>query len=71
VLDLESLEVVATLALPPSPQCALVRPDGAVAYVSCSESATVMAIDTSSWTVAGAIAAGPGADGLAWSDHFE
>jgi len=71
VLDLQTMDVVAALAVPPSPQFALVRPDGRRAYVSCSASAAVVALDTAGWTIAATLAAGRGADGLAWCEHFE
>ena len=47
----------------------LVRPDGAVAYVSCDASHKVAEIQTSNWTVSRLIDAGPGADGLAWAQQ--
>jgi hypothetical protein len=45
----------------------VIRPDGAVAYVSCDASHKVAAIRTSDWTVEKLIDAGAGADGLAWA----
>jgi YVTN family beta-propeller protein len=44
------------------------RPDGRVAYVSCSGSAQVAVIDLATWTVKATINAGKGADGLAWAN---
>jgi DNA-binding beta-propeller fold protein YncE len=44
-----------------------VRPDGREAYVSCDASRQVAVIDVARWTVTGTIAAGAGADGLAWA----
>jgi DNA-binding beta-propeller fold protein YncE len=66
VVDLKSMEVTQTLALPRAPQELLVRPDGLVAYVSCDTSRQVGVIDLKNWKVAQLIDAGPGADGLAW-----
>ena len=43
------------------------RPDGKVAYVSCSGSHQVAAIDLPQWKVEPFIEAGDGADGLAWA----
>jgi YVTN family beta-propeller protein len=67
VVDLESLKVVRALDVPPAPQEVLVRPDGATAYVSCDASAQVAVIDLKDWKVEKPIAAGSGADGLAWA----
>jgi hypothetical protein len=53
--------------VPAAPQEVLVRPDGAVAYVSCDTSRKVAEIRTSGWTVARLIDAGAGVDGLAWA----
>ena len=71
VIDLSTLQVARTIDVPSAPQEILVRPDGKVAYVSCNVSRQVAAIDISSptisaWTVQHLIAAGDGADGLAW-----
>jgi YVTN family beta-propeller protein len=67
VVDLHSMEVARTLATPGAPQEVLVRPDGTVAYVSCSASRQVAVINLKDWRVEKPIAAGPGADGLAWA----
>jgi YVTN family beta-propeller protein len=67
VVDLATMQVVRHIAVPSAPQEVLVRPDGKVAYVSCSASAKVAAIDLAQWNVTTLIAAGPGADGLAWA----
>ena len=66
VVDLASMQVVRSVEVPRSPQEVLVRPDGAVAYVSCSASAQVAEVDLKNWKVE-LIAAGRGADGLAWA----
>jgi hypothetical protein len=47
----------------------LIRPDGAVAYVSCDASHQIAEIQTSTWKVSRLIDAGPSADGLAWARH--
>jgi YVTN family beta-propeller protein len=67
VVDLATLKVVRTIDVPPAPQEVLMRPDGKVAYVSCNQSGQVAVIDLSQWKVQGLIAAGHGADGLAWA----
>ena len=67
VVDLDSLKVFRALEVPPAPQEVLVQPDGARAYVSCDASAQVAVIDVTNWRVEKLIAAGKGADGLAWA----
>ena len=67
VVDLDTLKVVRRIKVPAKPQEVLIRPDGKLAYVSCNTSGKVAVLDLSSWTVPQIIAAGPGADGLAWA----
>ena len=67
VLDLETLKVARTFAVPKAPQEVLIRPDGMAAYVSCDASRQVAVIDLKNWKVEKLIDAGPGADGLAWA----
>lgn len=67
LVDLGKMEVARTLDLPRAPQEVLVRPDGDEAYVSCDASRQVAVIDVQTWKVTRLIAAGRGADGLAWS----
>jgi DNA-binding beta-propeller fold protein YncE len=45
----------------------LARPDGKVAYVSCSKAKQVAVVDLSEWKVDSVIDAGKGVDGLAWA----
>lgn len=66
-INLRSMKVEHVLDVPRSPQEVLVRPDGAEAYVSCDASRQIAVIDTKQWKVKKLIAAGPGADGLAWA----
>jgi len=51
----------------------LVRPDGRVAYISCSPDAGVAELaiegEVSSWKVSRVVQAGVGADGLAWAER--
>jgi DNA-binding beta-propeller fold protein YncE len=58
--------VARTLDVPATPTEILVRPDGLVAYVSCTGKAQVAAIDLPHWRIEALINAGKGADGLAW-----
>jgi YVTN family beta-propeller protein len=66
VIDLATFQVLKTITVPHSPQEVVIRPDGQVAYVSCSAAGKVAAIKISDWSTK-TIAAGPGADGLAWA----
>jgi DNA-binding beta-propeller fold protein YncE len=67
VVDLQTMTCVRAIPVPAEPQEVLVRPDGAVAYVSCITSKQVAVIDLKTWQVSALIAAGKGADGLAWA----
>jgi hypothetical protein len=55
-----------TIKVPSSPQEVLIRPNGRVAYVSCSDSHQIAAIQINDWNVK-LVEAGRGADGLAWA----
>jgi len=67
IVDLEKMEVSKVLQVPKAPQYALVRPDGAAAYVSCDASAQVAVIDLKEMKVSALIDVGKTADGLAWA----
>ena len=67
VVDLGRMRVARTLDVPKAPQEILVRPDGAVAYVSCDKSRQVAVIDLGAWRVERLIDVGPVDDGLAWA----
>jgi YVTN family beta-propeller protein len=67
VVDLGRMEVARTIQVPRAPQEILVRPDGAVAYVSCDASAQIAVLDLKEWKVATLINVGKTADGLAWA----
>jgi YVTN family beta-propeller protein len=67
VINLATMKVAQTLDVPRAPQEILVRPDSAEAYVSCDASRQIAVIDTKTWKVKKLIAAGAGADGLAWA----
>jgi YVTN family beta-propeller protein len=66
VVDIPTMRAVRTIKVPPSPQEVLIRPQGQVAYVSCSASHQIAAIQINDWSVK-LIQAGRGADGLAWA----
>ena len=67
VVDLKNLKVARTIDVPSAPQEILMRPDGKVAYVSCNKTGRVAVIDLVGWKMQDIIAAGSGADGLAWA----
>jgi YVTN family beta-propeller protein len=67
VVDLKTLTVVKTIKIGERPQEVLVRPDGAVAYVSCFGGHEVAVVDLSTWQVTGMIEVGQKADGMAWA----
>jgi len=67
IVDLQTMKIAHVLDAPKTPQEVLIRPDGAFAYVSCSASGQVAVIDLKKFTVEKPIAAGKGADGLAWA----
>ena len=66
-IDLQKMQVMQTLDVPKSPQEVLIRPDGRFAYVSCDASKQVAVIDLAHFKIEKMIAAGRGADGLAWA----
>ncbi len=45
VVDLKSMQVARTIPIGAKPQEVLIRPDGKVAYISCTDSANVAALD--------------------------
>jgi DNA-binding beta-propeller fold protein YncE len=65
-IDLQKMQVTHVLDVPKSPQEVLIRPDGRFAYVSCDASKQVAVIDLKKIKVEKLLAAGRGADGLAW-----
>ncbi len=67
VVDLQTMKVARTIDVLPAPQEVLVRPDDAVAYVSCDQSRKIAVIDLKTWKVSKYIDVGRGADGLAWA----
>jgi YVTN family beta-propeller protein len=67
VVNLETMKVEHLIQVPHAPQEILIRPDGAVAYVSCDASAKVAVIDLKEWKVKTLIDVGQKADGLAWA----
>jgi DNA-binding beta-propeller fold protein YncE len=67
VVDLSTMKIARTIDVPTRPQEVIVSPDSKLAYVSCDQSGKVVVISLSDWTVKEIIAAGAGADGLAYA----
>jgi DNA-binding beta-propeller fold protein YncE len=67
VVDLKTLKVAKTIDVADGPTEILVSPDGKTAFVSCTRSNQIAAIDLAQWKVARLIDAGKLADGLAWA----
>jgi YVTN family beta-propeller protein len=67
LVDLQTMKVGHVLDVPKSPQEVLIRPDGRFAYVSCDASKQVAVIDLDKMKLEKLLAAGKGADGLAWA----
>jgi DNA-binding beta-propeller fold protein YncE len=67
VVDLAQMKVTRTIDVPAGPVQILMRPDHPIAYVSCMKAGKVAALDLGTWQVAQIIAAGRGADGMAWA----
>ena len=67
IVDLQTMKIAHVLDTPKTPQEVLIQPDGAFAYVSCSASGLVAVINLKQFSVEKPIAAGKGADGLAWA----
>jgi hypothetical protein len=65
VVDLKTLQVVRTIAVPQRPIAIVVATDDAAAYVSCGHSGKIAVIKLSDWTVPRVIDAGKHVDGLA------
>jgi len=64
-IDLATMKIVKTFDLPDSPSEILVRPDGAVAFVSCL-SGKIAVLDLLTWKLRESIDLTAGVDGLAW-----
>jgi DNA-binding beta-propeller fold protein YncE len=67
VVDLHTLQVVRTIAVPNGPHTVLMAPGNLTAYVACMKSGYVAMINLSDWSVRGLIKVGNGADGIGWA----
>lgn len=66
-IDPKTMKVAHTVDVGMRTQEVLLAPDGKTAYVSCDQDGKVAAISLTDWKVTNIIAAGKGADGLAWA----
>jgi YVTN family beta-propeller protein len=67
VVDLQTLQVARTIDVPPAPHEIFISPNNDVAYVSCTKSDKIAAINLFDWSIKSLIAAGNRVDGLGWA----
>lgn len=67
VVDLKTMTVAHTVDVPAAPTEIVISPDGKRAYASMPTGGNVAEIKLDDWSVGKVIAAGKGADGLAWA----
>lgn len=67
VVDLQSRKVARSFETPQGPSEILVRPDGALAYVSCVKAGKIAVLDLRNWQMQEPITLSLGVDGLAWA----
>jgi len=67
VVDLKTMKVAKTIDVAAPPTEIVISPDGKMAYASMPTGGSVAAIQLGDWVVSKTIAAGKGADGLAWA----
>ena len=70
VVDLSNLKIIHTVSVPSAPQAVTIRPDNAVAYVSCDQSSKVAAVSLTDWSV-NLIDTGKGTDGITWAPMIQ
>lgn len=68
VVDLTTMKVARTIDVPAAPTEIVIGPDGKSAYAAMGAAGSVAAIRLDDWSVAKIIAAGKGADGLAFAN---
>jgi len=66
-IDTKSLKVVKSFDVPQQPGEILIRPDAAVAYITCMPAGKIAVLDLRAWQLQPAIDLTPGVDGMAWS----
>jgi len=67
VIDLKTLKVVKSFDVPQQPGEILIRPDAAVAYITCMPAGKIAVLDLRTWQLQPTIDLTPGVDGMAWS----
>ncbi len=67
VIDLNTLKVAHTFDSPQSLGKVLIRPDGAVAYISYLTAGKILTLDLQSWKLGPSIDLTPGVDGMDWA----
>ena len=53
--------------MPKQPGEILIRPDGAIAFVTCMPAGKIAVLDLQSWQLQPSIDLTPGVDGMAWA----
>ncbi len=66
-IDAKSLKVVKSFDVPQQPGEILIRPDAAVAYVTCMPAGKIAVLNLRAWQLQPTIDLTPGVDGMAWS----
>src|SRR5216684_508159 len=66
-IDLKTLKVVKSFDVPQLPGEVLIRPDAAVAYITCMPAGKIAVLDLRTWQLQPTIDLTPGVDGMAWS----
>ena len=69
VIDLQTRKLAKTFDAPTALGKVLVRPDGAVAYISFLTSGKIEVLDLHSWQLQPSIDLTPGVDGMAWASN--
>jgi len=67
VINTKTLKVVKSFDVPQQPGEILIRPDAAVAYITCMPAGKIAVLDLRAWQLQPAIDLTPGVDGMAWS----
>ncbi len=66
-VDLKTLKVAKSFNVPQQPGEVLIRPDAAVAYITCMPAGKIAVLDLRTWQLQPNIDLTPGVDGMAWS----
>src|SRR5216684_2279060 len=66
-IDLKALKVLKSFDVPQQPGEILIRPDAAIAYITCMPAGKIAVLDLRTWQLQPTIDLTPGVDGMAWS----